>query len=508
MNMDKDLVSIQEVRSLIPDALAAFEEFRRFSPEKINEICKKVADTAYREAVNLAKMAVEETGMGKYEDKITKNQFASRDLWTAIKDMKTLGILNEDKRRKVIEVGEPKGIVAAIIPTTNPTSTAIYKTLISLKSGNAVIGSPHPSAAACTRHTFDLLRQAAEEAGAPEGLISCIKTPSIEGATTLIKDPRIAVILATGGPGIVKAAYSSGNPALGVGAGNTPVYIEQSADIEKAVRDVVTGKSFDNGLICSSEQTLICDKKIYDRVRKGLEENRAYIVDKKEKEQLQATMTIQGHLNTKIVGKSAEAIAAMAGFDVPRGTRILVADVSAIGASEPLTMEKLSPVLALIAVDNSHTAIQRALEVTRFGGMGHTAAIHTSDTNLALEYGLKCLTSRVVVNSPAVHGAVGNTTGLLPSLTLGCGARGNNSISDNVGPAHLVDIKRIAWETVPANPTAGKKAYLDEGSGIKGNYSRFDQEPAPSKKNVETFGNSGLTGSQIDDIIDKFRKRK
>ncbi|MCK5521089.1 MAG: aldehyde dehydrogenase family protein, partial [Candidatus Marinimicrobia bacterium] len=301
MNIDNDLISIQEVRTLIPLAGKAQDEFRRFSPNRIDDICKKIADVAYKESTTLSKMAVEETGMGNYEDKITKNQFASRDLWNAIKDMKILGILSEDKRKKIVEIGEAKGIIAAIIPTTNPTSTSIYKIIISLKAGNAIIGSPHPLAAACTWTTFEILRKAAEQAGAPEGLISCMKTPSIEGATELIKDHRIAVILATGGPGIVKAAYSSGTPALGVGAGNTPVYVEQSARLEKAAKDIVTGKSFDNGLICSSEQTLICDKKIYDPLKKLLIENRAYMVTKEETVKLENTMFVSGHLNTKIV---------------------------------------------------------------------------------------------------------------------------------------------------------------------------------------------------------------
>lgn len=509
MKIDKDLISVQQVRDLLPRAVEAQKKFAAYSQERIDTICKAVVDVAYREATRLAKLAVEDTGMGNYEDKITKNQFASRDIWSEIKDWKTIGILEHDKRKKVITIGEPMGVVAAIIPTTNPTSTTIYKTLIALKSGNAVIGSPHPNAVKCTFETFEIMRKTAEQAGAPEGLISCIEMPSMEGASLLMKDPRIAIILATGGPGIVRAAYSSGNPAIGVGAGNTPVYIESSANIEKAARDVVTGKSFDNGLICSSEQTLITDKKIYDSVKKEMIRCQAYFVTPEEKEKLQNLMIIDGHLNTKIVGQSAVKIAEMAGLTAPRGTRILVAEVKAAGSSEPLTQEKLSPVLTMLAVDNHYLAIQRAIEINQYGGLGHTAAIHTADEKIAIEYGMKVRVSRIVVNSPAVHGAVGNTTDLIPSLTLGCGTLGGNSISDNIHPLHLINRKRIAWETKPINVTAGKASYHDESPTLRGNYSRFDEPAAPLKStSTQTFGESGMTGEQIDKIIEAFRNKK
>jgi acetaldehyde dehydrogenase (acetylating) len=507
MKLDKDLLSIQSVRELIPQALNAQKEFRNWSQERIDHLCKSLADTAYRESARLAKMAAEETKMGVYEDKIIKNQFASRDLWESIRDMKTVGILAHDKRRKVMDIGLPMGVIAAIIPTTNPTSTSIYKILIALKSGNAIIGSPHPSAAKCTFAVFDLLRKTAEQAGAPAGLISCIEIPSIEGASLLMKDPRIAMILSTGGPGIVKAAYSSGNPAIGVGAGNTPVYIESSANLEKAVRDVITGKSFDNGLICSSEQTLIVDKKIYDTVKKKLLEFRAYLTTPQEKEKLQSLMIKNGKLNVAIVGKYAAQIAEMAGFSVPRGTKILVAEVTEIGNKEPLTQEKLSPVLTLIGVDGAGLAIRRAIEVCHYGGLGHTAAIHTANETIAIEYGMKVPVSRIVVNSPAVHGAVGKSTWLQRALTLGCGTEGGNSVSDNVGPLHLINRRRIAWESVPVNPTSLAASISDDHVSIKGNYSRFDETPQKSSQPV-TYGQSGISGQQIDEIIEAFRRKR
>ncbi|HDR04331.1 MAG TPA: aldehyde dehydrogenase family protein [Candidatus Marinimicrobia bacterium] len=394
-----------------------------------------------------------------------------------------------------------------MIPTTNPTSTSIYKILIAIKSGNAIIGSPHPNAAKCTFAVFDILRKAAEQAGAPSGLISCMEIPSIEGASLLMKDPRIAMILSTGGPGIVRAAYSSGNPAIGVGAGNTPVYIELSANLEKAVRDVITGKSFDNGLICSSEQTLISDKKIYDTVKKKLAEYRAYLTTAQEKEKLQSLMIKNGKLNVDIVGKYAVQIAEMAGFSVPRGTKILVAEVKEIGPGEPLTQEKLSPVLTMIAADGPSMAIRRANEVLNYGGLGHTAAIHTNDERIAVEFGMKTPVSRVVVNSPAVHGAVGKSSSLMRSLTLGCGTEGGNSISDNVSPLHLINRRRIAWETNPVNPTSLASAITDEHVSIKGNYSRFDDAPA-KKSQPAVYGESGISGQQIDQIIEAFRRKR
>ena len=382
--------------------------------------------------------------------------------------MKTVGIVTKDEQKKVFEVASPIGVIAAIIPSTNPTSTAIYKALIALKGRNAIVFSPHPAAARCIGETSRSLAAAAERAGAPKGVIACMKAPTLEGTDALMKHEHTALILATGGAGLVKAAYSAGKPAFGVGPGNVPAYIERTADVPKAVRDVLTGKTFDNGTLCSSEQSVICDEAVREAVLEELRKQGAYMCSPSEKTLLEKTIqTPRRTLNTKIVGQSAEKIAKMAGFSVPAGTRAIVAHAGGVGLDYPISMEKLSPLLALYVVQDWRAGCEKCIEILTFGGLGHTLGLHTRDEQVVREFGLKKPAFRICVNTPAALGAVGYTTNLFPSMTLGCGAPGNNITSDNISPLHLINLKRVAYGVrdveAPATsgPTPEKRAVIE-----------------------------------------------
>ncbi len=448
MSVDKDLVSVQQARDLVEAAHRAQAQVAEFDQAKIDRICEAMAQAALSEAARLGAMAVEETGFGVPDDKREKNRFAAEDVWNYFRGLRTKGIVSETK--DVVEIASPRGVVAGIIPSTNPTSTAIFKILISIKSRNAVVLSPHPSAAKCINETARVMRDAGVKEGLPADAIGCMTSATIEGTETLMKHKQTAVILATGGIGLVRAAYSSGKPAFGVGPGNVPVCVERTADVPKAVQDILTGKCFDNGTICASEQAVICDAPVEQAVREQFKLQGAHFLTAAEADQLgKVVATQQRSLNPAIVGKSVEVIAKMAGLSVPPGTRCLLADVAGVGRDHPLSMEKLSPILAFYVVDGLQACAKRAQEVLAYGGMGHTAGIHTRSREAAVKFGAEMPASRITVNTPTTHGAIGFSTALPPSMTLGCGSWGGNVTSDNVSPLHLMDIKRVAFETRP-----------------------------------------------------------
>jgi acetaldehyde dehydrogenase (acetylating) len=448
MSADKDLISVQQARDLVEAAHRAQAEVARFDQATIDRICEAMAKAALRESPRVAALAVEETGYGIPADKHEKNRFASEDVWNYFKNLRTVGVVSETK--DIVEIASPRGVVCGIIPSTNPTSTAIFKILIAIKSRNAIVLSPHPSAARCINETVKVMRDAGVKAGLPAAAIGCMTTATIEGTEALMKHKMTAVILATGGIGLVRAAYSSGKPAFGVGPGNVPVLVERSCDVPTAVQNILTSKCFDNGTICASEQAVVVDAPIEMAVREQFKLQGGYFVSQSEADLLaKVVATPQRTLNPAIVGKSVEVIANLAGISVPPGTRCLMADVGGVGRDFPLSMEKLSPILAFYVEDGLERGAARCNEILHYGGMGHTAGIHTRSREAAVRYGGEMPASRVTVNTPTTHGAIGFSTALPPSMTLGCGSWGGNVTSDNVSPLHLMDIKRVAFETRP-----------------------------------------------------------
>ncbi len=443
---DEDLVSVQEVRAKVEAAHTAWQTYRNFTQERVDSIVEAMGARARAHARRLAEMAVEETGMGNVDDKVAKNLLNADLLVRSIRGMKTVGVLREIPEQKITEIGVPVGVVGAILPTTNPTSTAIYKSVISLKAGNSVVLSPHPRARASTCATAALLIEAAREAGAPEGVIQCINTPSIEGTNALMKHPKTGVILSTGGAGIVRAAYSSGKPAFGVGPGNVPVLLDSSYDVAEAVKLVVAGKSFDYGTVCSSEQALIAEKPLKEKVLAELKARKAYLMNEKETAGVVKALFKYGTtVSADCVGQSPQKIAQIAGFSVPADTSILVAEIQGVGKQHPLSAEKLSPVLAVMFVDSFEAGMDACEQILHFGGLGHTCVIFSNNEARVRQFGLRMPAFRVLVNTAAPQGSTGITTGVQPSMTLGCGAIAGNITSDNVGPQHLINIKRIAW---------------------------------------------------------------
>lgn len=454
---DKDLVAQQEARDAVESAHRAHLTIAKFDQAKIDLICDAMAKAALADAGRLGQLAYEETGFGKAEDKREKNRFAAEDVWNHFRTLKTVGVVSESD--SIVEIASPRGVVAAIIPSTNPTSTAIFKIIISIKSRNSIVLSPHPSAAKCIAETARVMRDAAIANGLPADALLCLQTSSIEGTEALMKHKNTAVILATGGIGLVRAAYSSGKPAFGVGPGNVPVYIESSANLEKAVADILTSTCFDNGTICASEQSVVVDSNIAPAVREQFKQQGGHFLNSTEAEAVaKVLLTPQRTLNAGIVGKSAKYIADLAGISVPEGTRCLLADCGGVGRDYPWSIEKLSPTLAFFIVDGVEQAAAKCDEILHFGGMGHTAGMHTQNRQKAIEYGKAMPASRVVINSPTTHGAIGLSTDLAPSMTLGCGSWGGNVTSDNVSPIHLMDIKRVAFETKPVNVSVSKPA--------------------------------------------------
>ena len=448
MELDKDLLSRQEARDLLKQANAAQQTLATLSQQQLDTIVKAIADAVYAASSELADMAAKETGFGNADDKITKNQFASRRVWEAIKDMKTVGVLKEHPEEKLWEVGVPVGVIAAIVPSTNPTSTVCYKAMIALKAGNAIVFSPHPKAILCTMKAAKIAAMAAEKAGAPAGAISCLSIPSMDGCKELMTGPETCLILATGGPAMVRSAYSSGKPAIGVGAGNGPAYIHHSADVGHALDCILRSKSFDYGTICASEQSIIVEADMEAQVRTEGQKRGFYFMNKDEAGALAKLLfKPNGTLNPAIVGKSALTLAQLAGFTVPAATKVLVAREQEAGPTRPYSMEKLCPVLAFFVMDSEDAVLSKAIEVLRHEGSGHTFAMHCRDEAVVRKFALQIPVSRFLVNTPAALGGIGASTNLFPALTLGCGAVGGSSTSNNISPLDLINIRRVAWDT-------------------------------------------------------------
>ncbi len=473
MPEEQEQAAVQEARSKVSRAYAAFQKYRLFSQQQIDEVVEAMAEAGRANARRLAEMAVEETGYGNVRDKIAKNLLNADLLARTIRGMKTVGVLREIPEEKIVEIGVPCGVVAAIVPCTNPTSTVIYKALISLKAGNTIVVSPHPRAVRCTRETADVLYEAARKAGAPEDVILCLEHPTLEATQALMRHEHTAVILATGGHGMVRAAYSSGKPAYGVGPGNVPVLLDTSFPVPEAVAGIVEGKAFDYGTVCSSEQTLVAERSLREPVLAALRAEKAYICSEQEKEALARVLVRPNfQINPDCVGQAPTKLARMAGFEIPADTSILAVELAGVGKEHPLSVEKLSPVLALRFVRDFEEALQTCEAVLRFGGLGHTCVIWSKDEARIREFGARMPAFRVLVNTPGPHGSVGITTKLMPAMTLGCGAMGGNSTSDNVGPQHLINVKRVAWKVREAAEALPLPPYEEERRKV--------EQPAPA----------------------------
>ena len=444
MDFDKDLLARQQARSLAAQAEKAQQQLALLGQSKLDAIVEAVAKAFAREAETLAELAVEETGFGNVPDKMTKNRFASQTVAEAVRSMKTVGILRETGG--LWEVGVPMGVIAAIVPSTNPTSTVCYKAIIALKAGCSIVFSPHPKALRCTLKAAKIVAEAAEAAGAPQGSVSCLGIPSLEGCQELMHAKQVRLILATGGPGMVKAAYSSGKPAIGVGAGNGPAYIHRSADVTKAMGRILRSKTFDNGTVCASEQSIIAEKSMEQAILAEGRKLGFYFMNEQEAASLgKLLFRPNGTLNPDIVGKSARSLAEKAGFSVPAETKILVAREQEAGPSRPYSMEKLCPVLALYLMDSDEAVLKKCVEVLTFEGSGHTFAMHAEDKEAVRRFAEKIPVSRFLVNTPAALGGIGQSTNLFPALTLGCGAVGGSASSENISPRDLINIRKVAW---------------------------------------------------------------
>jgi acetaldehyde dehydrogenase/alcohol dehydrogenase len=436
------------IDGLVSNAVTALKGLEKLNQEQVDKIVHEMSMAALDQHMALAKMAVDETGRGVWEDKAIKNMYASEYIWNSIKDNKTVGVIAEDKQANLVQIAEPVGVIAGIVPTTNPTSTTIFKSMIAIKTRNPIVFSFHPSAKECSIAAAKIVRDAAVAAGAPENCIQWIEELSMEATTLLINHKDVATVLATGGAGMVKAAYSTGKPALGVGPGNTPAYITKTAKIKRAVNDLFLSKTFDNGMICASEQAVIVDTEVYDEVKAEFEAHNAYIVSKPaELKKLEAAVMLpDGHaVNPKIVGFPAKHIAELAGIKVPEETKMLIAEIGGVGADYPLSREKLSPVLAMVKANSTEEGLDLSEAMLELGGLGHTAVIHTEDDDLALDFGLRMKACRILVNTPAAEGGIGNVYNeMIPSLTLGCGSYGHNSVSHNVSAVDLINVKTLA----------------------------------------------------------------
>ena len=465
MELDKDLQARQEARCLTKRAFEAQQKLCRMSQQQLDTIVEAVAAAFQAAAGDLAQLAVEETGFGNVKDKTTKNIFASKTVLEAVRPMKTIGVLKEDPKEKLWEIGVPMGVIAAIVPSTNPTSTVCYKAMIALKSGNSIVFSPHPKAIRCTMKAAEIVAKAAQQAGAPEGSVGCLSIPSMAGCQELMSAEYTRLILATGGPGMVRAAYSSGKPAIGVGAGNGPAYIHHTADVEHALRCIVESKTFDHGTVCASEQSIIVEKDMEQQVRKAAAAMGCYFMSTEEAGALAKLLfRPTGALNPEIVGKSAVYLAEKAGFKVPEFTKVLIAREQEAGPTRPYSMEKLCPVLAFFVMDSEDAVLEKAIEVLTHEGSGHTFAIHAEDMAVVRKFALQIPVSRFLVNTPAALGGIGATTGLFPALTLGCGAVGGSSSSNNISPLDLINIRRVAWgqSKQPSNGSSTVAGNVDE----------------------------------------------
>lgn len=445
MAIDHDLRIIQEARDLARKAQDAQEVMATFSEEQINKILASISQAVVENAEKLAKMAVEETKYGVYEHKIIKNMFAGKDVYEYIKDLKTTGIIKDDPINKVVEAAVPVGVVLGIIPTTNPTSTLIHNALCAIKAGNAIVFSPHPTAINCSNATAQIINEAAVKAGAPDGVVGCLAKVSMKAVNELMHHEAIAVIVATGGSAMVKAAYSAGKPALGVGPGNVPAFIERSANVKQAVKDIITSKTFDNGMICASEQAIVVDEPIKDEVIQELKAQGCYFMNKEETDKVaKVVMTPKGGMNPALVGKKPEVIAATAGIEIPAGTKILIAPLDGYGPEYLLSYEKLTTVLGFYVVKDWNEGCLLSIELLKLGGIGHSFSIHSQNEEIIREFIQKPV-FRILVNTPSALGGIGYSTGLAPSLTLGCGTWGGSSLSENLTPLNLINIKKLAY---------------------------------------------------------------
>ena len=458
MELDRDLASVQEVRDLVRQARRAQETLAGMDQREVDRLVEAMARAAEQAAAPLAKMAVSETGFGVEKDKITKNLFAARRVYASIKDAKTIGVINEIPEKRIWEAAVPMGVVAGLVPSTNPTSTAIFKALIAIKAGNALIISPHPAAIKCIGETVRVLNEAIRKEGGPEGLIGMMTLPTLVGTAELMKLSNM--ILATGGSAMVKAAYSSGTPALGVGPGNVPAFIERTCDIPSAVRRIMASKTFDNGTVCASEQAIVTETCIRDQVVAEFKKQGGYFVSGEEEKKLAAVIMRQGSdtVNPRIVGRSALDIAGMAGIQVPQTTRVLLCHQEHVGREYPFSIEKLSPILAFYTEPDWQKACERCMELIRFAGLGHSCAIHTENPELVRAFLLKKPVSRLLINTGSTQGGIGASTGIMPSLTLGCGAVGGSATSDNVTVHHLYQVRRAAWGLIEPEDTEGGRA--------------------------------------------------
>jgi acetaldehyde dehydrogenase (acetylating) len=452
--VDKDLSSIQEARDRVRAGRKAAAAFGTFDQAAVDGVVRAVAHAAEEAAAKLARLAVDETGYGVVEHKVQKNLFAARNVYHYIKDLRTCDVIAEDPALGITEIASPVGLIAGVTPSTNPTSTIIYKALIALKARNAVVFCPHPAALDCSLETVRVLAEGAASAGAPEGVVTCLTQPTPEAAHEIMSHPGIDLILATGGMAMVRAAYSSGKPAYGVGPGNVPAYVDRSADVPHAVSGIVESKAFDNGVICSSEQAVVCDAPVRAAAISEFERAGCVFLSDEQKAAVARVLDDGGKLNTDVVGRSAARIAAMAAFEVPPDKKVLIGFEDRVGADAPFSWEKISPVLAWYDAKDWVQGCERSLEILAYGGMGHTLAIHARDEKVIREFGLRKPVFRIVVNTPASQGAIGLTTNLAPALTLGCGTLGGNITSDNITPVHLMHVKRVARDRPPAEAKA------------------------------------------------------
>lgn len=492
---DRDLASIAEARALARRAREAAPKLAELGQDQIDAIIDAMAAATTPLAEAFARLAYEETGYGSVADKIQKNLFASKTVYESIRPLKTVGIIRRLDDQKIVEIAEPFGVVCGIIPSTNPTSTALYKIFIALKARCPIVLSPHPAAVRCISRVAEVMNEAACAAGAPAGSIGWMQTVTLEGTQELMKAREVAVILATGGMGLVRAAYSAGKPAYGVGPGNAPAYIERTADLQKAVSDIVTGKTFDNGVLCSSENSVVVDEPLAEEAKREFVRHGCYFLKPNEIEALgKVLVTPQRLPNPALVGKPATYIAEQVGIQVPPDTKVLIAELNGVGRDYPLSIEKLCPVLSMYTVRDWREGCERCIQILRYGGMGHTMAIHSRNEEVILQFGLKKPAFRIIVNSPTTLGSIGMTTGLDPAMTLGCGGFGGNITSDNIAPRHLLNIKRLAYEVRPApRPSrpvgghAGTSAAPQAAATAAGRLPQAPARPVPAGISAESL---------------------
>jgi acetaldehyde dehydrogenase (acetylating) len=472
---DQDLRSIQEARRRAVAAREAQREFAFASQEEVDRICAAMADAAFAQALRLGHEAVAETGYGIPVHKRLKNEFASRDVWRSIADVKTVGEINRDDERKVVDIAWPVGVIAALTPSTNPTSTVMFKVLIAVKARNGIVVAPHPSAAACSAETARIMAAAGEAAGMPAGLVSCMEEVTLPGSTELLHHYATSLILATGGPGMVKAAHSAGKPAIGVGPGNVPVYVDRSADVAKAASDIVNSKAFDCSTICSTEQSVVADRPVADQLRREMESHGAYWLDADQRAAIgRSLFDPNGGIVARSVGKTPQQLAAMAGISVPAAARVLVAELEGVGHDHPLSHEKLTTVLGWYVEEGWRAGCERSIQLLKFGGDGHSLVIHASDPEVIMAFGLEKPAFRIIVNTWGTLGAIGATTGVMPSMTLAPGGIGGAVVSDNITVHNVLNVKRLAYELRPPPELAYQAAPGVTGVPVAGSRDRFD----------------------------------